>query len=125
MIRRPPRSTLFPYSTLFRSARIVVVRPRRGGSVEASIVRSSVGRAAGCGPLIGPTRRSGSQGRWLAPASAWYPGRSEGASRTGRTPPRRTASPPDDVRQWDVRRHVPQSEDGEFRGQVVEAERPL
>src|SRR3712207_8920262 len=25
MIRRPPRSTLFPYTTLFRSARVVVV----------------------------------------------------------------------------------------------------
>src|SRR3712207_6948617 len=32
MIRRPPRSTLFPYTTLFRSAR----RPRdRGGAVGA------------------------------------------------------------------------------------------
>src|SRR2546422_5116487 len=34
MIRRPPRSTLFPYTTLFRSRRhveegAVVVRPRR------------------------------------------------------------------------------------------------
>src|SRR3712207_7625013 len=29
MIRRPPRSTLFPYTTLFRSAR--VVRARRDG----------------------------------------------------------------------------------------------
>src|SRR5256885_11760832 len=31
MIRRPPRSTLFPYTTLFRSAaaRLVPVRPRR------------------------------------------------------------------------------------------------
>src|SRR5258707_8689941 len=26
MIRRPPRSTLFPYTTLFRSRRIAVVR---------------------------------------------------------------------------------------------------
>ena len=31
MIRRPPRSTLFPYTTLFRSiARRVVVEPRPG-----------------------------------------------------------------------------------------------
>src|SRR5260221_6637096 len=29
MIRRPPRSTLFPYTTLFRSVRIVVVADRR------------------------------------------------------------------------------------------------
>src|SRR2546422_10699204 len=28
MIRRPPRSTLFPYTTLFRS-RLVVVNPKR------------------------------------------------------------------------------------------------
>src|SRR2546430_7546900 len=28
MIRRPPRSTLFPYTTLFRS--VIEVRPRRG-----------------------------------------------------------------------------------------------
>src|SRR3712207_6970245 len=27
MIRRPPRSTLFPYTTLFRSAVLVVVQP--------------------------------------------------------------------------------------------------
>src|SRR3954462_15011230 len=31
MIRRPPRSTLFPYTTLFRSARCC----RRGGRAEA------------------------------------------------------------------------------------------
>src|SRR3712207_7091026 len=33
MIRRPPRSTLFPYTTLFRSLRVVhhVVRPGRPG----------------------------------------------------------------------------------------------
>src|SRR2546425_7423658 len=29
MIRRPPRSTLFPYTTLFRSRRRVRQRPRR------------------------------------------------------------------------------------------------
>src|SRR5258707_15051935 len=30
MIRRPPRSTLFPYTTLFRSAVAEVFVPRRG-----------------------------------------------------------------------------------------------
>src|SRR3712207_8356532 len=30
MIRRPPRSTLFPYTTLFRSARVRHPAPRRG-----------------------------------------------------------------------------------------------
>src|SRR2546426_8518128 len=40
MIRRPPRSTLFPYTTLFRSV------PRDGG----------VGPAAAGGPPVGPAR---------------------------------------------------------------------
>src|SRR3712207_8729544 len=35
MIRRPPRSTLFPYTTLFRSVRVMV--PRRGGLASASV----------------------------------------------------------------------------------------
>src|SRR3712207_8847337 len=29
MIRRPPRSTLFPYTTLFRSARLAAAQPHR------------------------------------------------------------------------------------------------
>src|SRR6266571_4380193 len=32
MIRRPPRSTLFPYTTLFRPRRFRVVRGRSGGT---------------------------------------------------------------------------------------------
>src|SRR2546426_9152630 len=31
MIRRPPRSTLFPYTTLFRSLGVVVSEPRAEG----------------------------------------------------------------------------------------------
>src|SRR3712207_7297417 len=34
MIRRPPRSTLFPYTTLFRSLRFVVVRGVPAGEQE-------------------------------------------------------------------------------------------
>src|SRR5256885_9964935 len=34
MIRRPPRSTLFPYTTLFRSGR-EVVEDRRGNAIVA------------------------------------------------------------------------------------------
>src|SRR2546422_5754597 len=38
MIRRPPRSTLFPYTTLFRSA--VLDRPRiAGGRLEGDLLR--------------------------------------------------------------------------------------
>src|SRR2546422_1710001 len=33
MIRRPPRSTLFPYTTLFRSHGLDERRPGRGGEV--------------------------------------------------------------------------------------------
>src|SRR5260370_30163651 len=39
MIRRPPRSTLFPYTTLFRSplSVILVTRPRPRSGCESSI----------------------------------------------------------------------------------------
>src|SRR3989442_10412126 len=40
MIRRPPRSTLFPYTTLFRSE-----RARQGGAVGAAALRHAVGQA--------------------------------------------------------------------------------
>src|SRR2546423_11711103 len=43
MIRRPPRSTLFPYTTLFRSGGQAAARPRR--------------------------RRSGLQGQWRSDAA--------------------------------------------------------
>src|SRR3712207_6860257 len=49
MIRRPPRSTLFPYTTLFRSAR--AEQARRGGQRGPS--------ADERGPE-GPARRAGS-----------------------------------------------------------------
>src|SRR5258708_29331796 len=43
MIRRPPRSTLFPYTTLFRSSREGEVH---AGSGPVGIVRRRLGRAA-------------------------------------------------------------------------------
>src|SRR3712207_8382025 len=52
MIRRPPRSTLFPYTTLFRShqveeGRVQVVHVDRVlGDVVAELVRRAVGHAA-------------------------------------------------------------------------------
>src|SRR5258708_11165006 len=42
MIRRPPRSTLFPYTTLFRSVWVLV----RGPSLGASMSRYLVDRVA-------------------------------------------------------------------------------
>src|SRR5690349_23210205 len=41
MIRRPPRSTLFPYTTLFRSAREVAAALDSGGTVTF-VLSSSV-----------------------------------------------------------------------------------
>src|SRR2546430_3994568 len=49
MIRRPPRSTLFPYTTLFRSIRRARVVPLRletlGGGLQAAAVRVEPCRA--------------------------------------------------------------------------------
>src|SRR4051812_49882320 len=39
MIRRPPRSTLFPYTTLFRSALAVRVHDEPGGLARVAQVR--------------------------------------------------------------------------------------
>src|SRR2546430_12698223 len=46
MIRRPPRSTLFPYTTLFRSVRSISGTPSRCGIVKCRerTVRSPRGR---------------------------------------------------------------------------------
>src|SRR5687768_18257407 len=37
MIRRPPRSTLFPYTTLFRSKRLVIMGGTSGMGLSAAI----------------------------------------------------------------------------------------
>src|SRR5258708_36788511 len=44
MIRRPPRSTLFPYTTLFRSVLVLMQRQSRPGLVPVDETR--VGREA-------------------------------------------------------------------------------
>src|SRR5437016_9286471 len=44
MIRRPPRSTLFPYTTLFRSRTTISLRLDRDGTIEA---RTGVGEQGG------------------------------------------------------------------------------
>src|SRR3712207_7413098 len=51
MIRRPPRSTLFPYTTLFRSARVMreVCETIAPGWREAAIHAEAVGRLAALG----------------------------------------------------------------------------
>src|SRR5256885_11773272 len=44
MIRRPPRSTLFPYTTLFRSRFGIVRRQQQGRIPVEAIIRSALGR---------------------------------------------------------------------------------
>src|SRR3712207_7705513 len=59
MIRRPPRSTLFPYTTLFRSVRRVLEVARIAVDVDgyargAARVRDRVaGRVAAAGEVVG------------------------------------------------------------------------
>src|SRR5258705_3482610 len=44
MIRRPPRSTLFPYTTLFRSLRDLGVRRGRGDHRDPVLLRDAPSR---------------------------------------------------------------------------------
>src|SRR5256885_11598939 len=50
MIRRPPRSTLFPYTTLFRSARAAAAGARMTKALEAV---PGVANVRGLGLLLG------------------------------------------------------------------------
>src|SRR2546430_7001622 len=46
MIRRPPRSTLFPYTTLFRSRRALYqINPAEAAKIGALDLNSDVGRS--------------------------------------------------------------------------------
>src|SRR2546430_7593036 len=63
MIRRPPRSTLFPYTTLFRSRR------GRIGAGRSPVGRGGHPQAAGAGRAGEPPTGSVSAGRPLGPRS--------------------------------------------------------
>src|SRR3712207_7227073 len=56
MIRRPPRSTLFPYTTLFRSRRAALGRSRR-----RSAARATGGARRADGPRRRPRDHAGGQ----------------------------------------------------------------
>src|SRR5258708_21850673 len=60
MIRRPPRSTLFPYTTLFRSDELLqlLAGDVRKNVVEAAAVSAEHGRDAGRLVRVGPDRKS-------------------------------------------------------------------
>src|SRR5256885_3933730 len=53
MIRRPPRSTLFPYTTLFRSRRGFGVRRQQGDVVTLAVGVQRDGRAGAAGEDVG------------------------------------------------------------------------
>src|SRR3712207_7371309 len=62
MIRRPPRSTLFPYTTLFRSSKkqshvSQACRPLRRCRGESSHPSQGPSRASGCGRRLQRTSR--------------------------------------------------------------------
>src|SRR5258708_20486357 len=69
MIRRPPRSTLFPYTTLFRSRSSRKFARGRGKSTRGCLRRGSqgVGESRSRG-----VRESGSQGAWGDSLLAYY-----------------------------------------------------
>src|SRR3712207_7476825 len=61
MIRRPPRSTLFPYTTLFRSrGALGEALPRRPGARACALLHPAAARAArrgGAAAAVRPHRR--------------------------------------------------------------------
>src|SRR3712207_8952121 len=70
MIRRPPRSTLFPYTTLFRSRHVGEVPDvgdgdllhlRHGASSDGSMSWSAISFSA---PLSSPSARSAASATW-------------------------------------------------------------
>src|SRR2546422_8610947 len=54
MIRRPPRSTLFPYTTLFRSSRAAAARSKgydgMYGAMSARCMSVGANQLSACGP---------------------------------------------------------------------------
>src|SRR2546428_9498395 len=97
MIRRPPRSTLFPYPTLFRSPLLLHPRPTRllalgvgtADTVGAALAPGPARRCGGARPRGAPHRRAGPGAsaeigrahastpvtiRYRRPSSAWTKG---------------------------------------------------
>src|SRR5256885_6576925 len=59
MIRRPPRSTLFPYTTLFRSLFGGVFAPLQAGRVQETQAKTlrRLGMLLGAAPVVGVVRQ--------------------------------------------------------------------
>src|SRR5438034_2528792 len=64
MLRPPPRSTLFPYTTLFRSAHAELEQPQRKRPnrllehADTAVGRRSASRGTACRRLLAPDLRS-------------------------------------------------------------------
>src|SRR2546430_16977422 len=65
MIRRPPRSTLFPYTTLFRSLLHVNVPDRAEASIAGARI-TSLSRRRFDDPIIGKVDPHGRKYYWIA-----------------------------------------------------------
>src|SRR5581483_1789459 len=107
MIRRPPRSTLFPYTTLFRSHPLRaepvagadhIADAQRGSAPARRCDRAPDGAADRAPPTLRPRPAGGAEGRRGTrlpdgvelPAESARPGRCRGASREGSRGPGRT-----------------------------------
>src|SRR5690242_1585446 len=74
LLRRPPRPTLFPYTTLFRSTRPIVMRCRPARARRASTRTTRPRRSSRWRSVTPRRRRSGSRPISARPRSRKYPG---------------------------------------------------
>src|SRR5438874_12313542 len=65
MIRRPPRSTLFPYTTLFRSTILSAAVPAEKRGLALGAWGGISGLAVAFGPLVGGAVVSGISWNWI------------------------------------------------------------
>src|SRR2546428_7317757 len=79
MIRRPPRSTLFPYTTLFRSNNLGGTLKLSSGTLDlagsfstADVGTGSIGTSHGCTPVTNRTRTPSSAWKHKSATGNWY-----------------------------------------------------
>src|SRR3712207_6867842 len=77
MIRRPPRSTLFPYTTLFRSVAAEekgVPATALGGTIQADILKEYIAQKEWCFPIDPAMRLLGDMVEWCSKEMPrWHP----------------------------------------------------